>query len=310
MPALLLAVAAGVDGRGGAARRSSALPIAGPSPTTVAVGAARRWLRRRRAAPRSRRGRPLAAVRRERVDGDRAFVKVFGRDSRDADLLYRGYRAPRAPRAQRRAGLHLSLKLDVEHEAFLLLLARTRRSGVSRRSRRSRRFPTARWCSRSSTSTAGRLDEPRRPRRSTTGSSTRRGVRSKAARSPHRAPCPPCRQRARELRRAGRHRPRVRRGVGHAADAGDRPGRAPHLAGHGRRAGASVASAARVIDPEALAAAAPFIQPLALSSATTWQQCRRPLAEGAPRRRCRGHAGEEPAPRRAARAGPATHARS
>ncbi len=43
-------------------------------------------------------------------------------------------------------------------------------------SRRSPRFPTARWCSRSSTSTAGRSTSST-PTRSTTGSSTRRGAR-------------------------------------------------------------------------------------------------------------------------------------
>jgi undecaprenyl-diphosphatase len=61
------------------------------------------------------------------ADGTTAFVKVYGRDSRDADLLYRGYRTvllrdpgdewPRAP-----------LGRNVEHESLLLLLAR--RGGV------------------------------------------------------------------------------------------------------------------------------------------------------------------------------------
>jgi len=61
------------------------------------------------------------------IDGTTAFVKVYARDSRDADLLYRGYRTlvlrdpgdewPAAP-----------LGRNVEHEGLLLLLAR--RGGV------------------------------------------------------------------------------------------------------------------------------------------------------------------------------------
>jgi uncharacterized membrane protein YbhN (UPF0104 family) len=57
------------------------------------------------------------------TDGRAAFLKVFGRDSRDADLLYRGYRAL-ILRAPNDSWPSPSLKLDVEHEAFLLLLAR------------------------------------------------------------------------------------------------------------------------------------------------------------------------------------------
>jgi uncharacterized protein (TIRG00374 family) len=60
-------------------------------------------------------------------DGERSFVKVYARDSRDADLLYRGYRtlllrssADELPRS--------SLAEEVEHEALLLVLAG--RSGV------------------------------------------------------------------------------------------------------------------------------------------------------------------------------------
>ena len=49
-------------------------------------------------------------------------MKVYGRDSREADLLYRSYRALllRGPNDEWPS---LSLKHDVEHEAFLLLLA-------------------------------------------------------------------------------------------------------------------------------------------------------------------------------------------
>jgi uncharacterized protein (TIRG00374 family) len=55
-------------------------------------------------------------------DGAAAFLKVFSRDSRDADLLYRGYRAL-VLRAPNDSWPTPSLKLDVEHEALMLLLA-------------------------------------------------------------------------------------------------------------------------------------------------------------------------------------------
>ncbi len=59
----------------------------------------------------------------DRANGDRAFVKVYARDSRDADLLYRGYRTAmlRQSAEDRHA---LALDHDIEHQAFLLLLAR------------------------------------------------------------------------------------------------------------------------------------------------------------------------------------------
>ena len=56
-------------------------------------------------------------------DGSRCFVKVYAQDSRDADLLYRGYRTIvlRDSSAERPA---TTLEHDVEHEALLLMLAR------------------------------------------------------------------------------------------------------------------------------------------------------------------------------------------
>ena len=56
-------------------------------------------------------------------DGTSAFVKVYARDSRDADLLYRGYRTLllRDPGDD---WLGASLERAVEHEGLLLLLAR------------------------------------------------------------------------------------------------------------------------------------------------------------------------------------------
>jgi glycosyltransferase 2 family protein len=61
------------------------------------------------------------------ADGTKAFVKVYARDSRDADRLYRGYRllVLREPGDDM---LGASLERSVEHEGLLLLLAR--RAGV------------------------------------------------------------------------------------------------------------------------------------------------------------------------------------
>ena len=61
------------------------------------------------------------------ADGTSSFVKVYARDSRDADLLYRGYRTAlfREPTEDWPAS---SLERDVEHEGLALLLAR--RDGV------------------------------------------------------------------------------------------------------------------------------------------------------------------------------------
>jgi glycosyltransferase 2 family protein len=56
-------------------------------------------------------------------DSGSTFVKVYGRDSRDADLLFRAYRTALL-RGPNDGWPSLSLKHDVEREAFLLLLAR------------------------------------------------------------------------------------------------------------------------------------------------------------------------------------------
>jgi undecaprenyl-diphosphatase len=60
-------------------------------------------------------------------DGTPAFVKVYARDSRDADRLYRGYRLL-VLRDSSDDVLGVSLERSVEHEGLLLLLAR--RAGV------------------------------------------------------------------------------------------------------------------------------------------------------------------------------------
>ena len=54
--------------------------------------------------------------------GGRAFAKVYARDSRDADILYRSYRRLLL-RGPSEAWPSISLQGDVEHQAFLLLRA-------------------------------------------------------------------------------------------------------------------------------------------------------------------------------------------
>jgi uncharacterized protein (TIRG00374 family) len=56
------------------------------------------------------------------LDGSALVAKVYGRDGRDADLLYRAYRAV-AFRGLEDEPPSVSLKRDVEHQAFLLTLA-------------------------------------------------------------------------------------------------------------------------------------------------------------------------------------------
>ncbi len=63
----------------------------------------------------------------DRACGRRAFAKVYARDSRDADVLFRSYRAA-VLRSAADEWPSLSLRHDVEHQAFLLLLAA--RAGV------------------------------------------------------------------------------------------------------------------------------------------------------------------------------------
>ena len=107
----------------------------------VALGAPnRRPTPRAVAAALEQAGLPVAALTLERSTGGRSqlyratlgddratFVKVYARDSRDADRLYRGYRllVLREPSDD---WIGVSLERSVEHEGLVLLLAR--RAGV------------------------------------------------------------------------------------------------------------------------------------------------------------------------------------
>jgi undecaprenyl-diphosphatase len=122
VPALLLAASAGAA-VGAALLVVFGAPNRRPAPATVAAcltegGIPVKSLQLQRAEG----GRSQLYLA-ERSDGARTFVKVFGRDSRDADLLYRGY-LTLLLRGPNDSWPSPSLKLDVEHEALMLLLAR------------------------------------------------------------------------------------------------------------------------------------------------------------------------------------------
>jgi uncharacterized membrane protein YbhN (UPF0104 family) len=120
-PALLLALAAGAT-VGAAALVIFGAPNRQPSPAAVATvlrdaGLDVAGLRVERAEG----GRSqLYTV--ELAGGGRAFAKVYARDSRDADALFRAYRAALL-RSADDEWPSLSLRHDVEHQAFLLILA-------------------------------------------------------------------------------------------------------------------------------------------------------------------------------------------
>jgi len=121
-PALLLAVAAG-GAVGTGLLVAIGAPNRRPSPSAVAAalragGLDVRGLQLQRAV-----GGRAQLYQATLGDETTAYVKVYGQDSRDADVLYRGYRRTvlREPGDCRPAA---SVARDVEHEALMLLLAR------------------------------------------------------------------------------------------------------------------------------------------------------------------------------------------
>jgi undecaprenyl-diphosphatase len=126
-PSLLLALATGAA-VGAAALVIFGAPNRQPSPAAVAsaLRAAGLDVTRLR-VQRATGGRSQLYVV-DRVDGTPAFAKVYARDSRDADVLFRGYRAA-VLRSADDEWPSLSLRHDVEHQAFLLILAA--RAGVN-----------------------------------------------------------------------------------------------------------------------------------------------------------------------------------
>jgi uncharacterized protein (TIRG00374 family) len=119
---LLLAVTTG-SLVGAAILAAVGAPNRRPSPLAVAGGLGRAGLDVRELTLERAIGGRSQLYRATLADGTTTFVKVYARDSRDADLLYRGYRTLvlRDPGEDWPAA---SLERDVEHEGLLLLLAR------------------------------------------------------------------------------------------------------------------------------------------------------------------------------------------
>jgi undecaprenyl-diphosphatase len=125
LPELVLAVAAGLT-MGSAALVAFGAPNRRASPAMVGEGLRDAGLDVEALALQRAEGGRAQLYAATIDDGRRLFVKVYGRDRRDADLLYRGYRTAvlrgttdwPAPELAR----------DVEHEALLVMLAH--RAGV------------------------------------------------------------------------------------------------------------------------------------------------------------------------------------
>jgi undecaprenyl-diphosphatase len=126
VPELLLALAAG-GATGAALLVAVGAPNRRPSPAMVAAGLRRAGFDVTHLTLERAVGGRAQLYSAEAADGRTAFVKVYARDSRDADLLYRGYRTLilRGPTDDHAS---LTLARDVEREALLLLLAR--QSGI------------------------------------------------------------------------------------------------------------------------------------------------------------------------------------
>jgi undecaprenyl-diphosphatase len=120
LPELLLALAIGMAG-GEAVLVAFGAPNRRASPASVVEGLANSGVQVMSLTLQRAEGGRAQLYRATDATGHGVFVKVYGRDSRDADLLYRAYRTTvfrgttdwPAP----------NLARDVEHEALLLLLA-------------------------------------------------------------------------------------------------------------------------------------------------------------------------------------------
>jgi len=206
-----------------------------------------------------------------RVAGDqRLFVKVYGQDSRDADLLYRAYRTA-VLRGANDDWPAASLTSDVEHEALLVLLAT--RAGVATPALEIlRTLPDGSVALVFAYVDGVRLDEldPETMGAPLLDAVWREVAVLHAARLAHRS------LRAANVLVAGGTEPElIDLGFG-AESADDRLlaiDRAELLASLATRIGVepAVAAAARGIGPEALATTLPYLQPLALSRATRAQ---------------------------------------
>jgi uncharacterized protein (TIRG00374 family) len=124
VPDLAFAVALGIA-VGAAVLVVVGAPNRRPTPAAVAAGLAEAGLDVGQLTVQRSEGGRAQLYRAESVAGDPLFLKVYARDTRDADLLYRGYQNAvlRGPSEEMSAR---SLTAAVENEALLLLLARRR----------------------------------------------------------------------------------------------------------------------------------------------------------------------------------------
>ncbi len=276
IPEVALAVAAG------AAAGASVLVMFGapnrrPTPNTVAGSLREAGLPvtdlSLQLAPSGRAQRYVATM----TDGPPLFIKVYAQDARDADLLYRGYRTLmlRGPGDEPPS---TSLSHDVEHQALLLMLAR--RAGVRcPEVEASHGWATVLWRWRWSASTAS-CSTPCRPTRSTTRCSMRSGARWRRSTRPG-SPIARC------VRATSWWRPVVPTiidlsfGEESATSRSQAIDRAELLASLAALVGPerTLASAARMLDPDDLGAALPYLQPLALSASTRHEVSKGLLAE-------------------------------
>ena len=120
VPELVLALAAGAT-VGAGLLVGFGSPNRRPAPSAVALALGEAGLDLRALSLARAEGGRAQLYRADTGDGG-SFVKVYAQDSRDADLLYRGYRALllRGPNDDYPS---LSLEHDVEHEALMLLMA-------------------------------------------------------------------------------------------------------------------------------------------------------------------------------------------
>lgn len=227
-------------------------------------------------------GLPVTGLELTRAEGGRAqlyrattgagrptFLKVYGRDSRDADLLYRSYRflVLRGPNDDWPA---LALRQDVEHQALLLMLAR--QGGV--------RVPAVEVLTSlpDGSMILGLEDIDGVPLDALPADEIHDDLLDavwREVRALHRARLAHRSLRGANVLVAAGRPVIIDLGFGHES-AGPRAqaiDRAELLASLAGLVGPerAAASAARVLEPAAVAAAAPYLQPLALSAATRKQ---------------------------------------
>ena len=259
VPEVALAVASGA-GAGAAVLVVFGAPNRRPAPAAVAGSLREAGLAvtdlELQLAPTGRAQRYVAAM----AEGPPLFVKVYAQDARDADLLYRSYRTLmlRGPGDERPS---TSLAHDVEHQALLLMLAR--RAGV--------RCPEVEALARLDALSPDQIDD------ALLDAVWREVATIHAARLAHRA------LRAGNILVAA-GRPTIidlSFGEESATPRSQAIDRAELLASLAALVGPerALGSAARVLDPDDLATALPYLQPLALSASTRHQVSKGLLTE-------------------------------